>query len=65
MADAYRLQAINTERYKAMALSSEPEVGEILSADIERTQNPVPRADGPAGHAPANACRASPAHRHT
>ena len=38
MADAYRLQAINTERYKAMALSSEPEVGEILSADIERTQ---------------------------
>ena len=38
MADAYRLQAINAERYKAMALSSEPEVGEILSADIERTQ---------------------------
>ena len=38
VADAYRLQAINTERYKAMALSSEPEVGEILSADIERTQ---------------------------
>ena len=38
VADAYRLQAINTERYKAMALSSEPEVGEILPADIERTQ---------------------------
>ncbi len=38
VADAYRLQAINTERYKAMSLSSEPEVGEILSADIERTQ---------------------------
>ena len=38
VADAYRLQAINAERYKAMALSSEPEVGEILSADIERTQ---------------------------
>ena len=38
VADAYRLQAINTERYKAMALSSEPEVGEILLADIERTQ---------------------------
>ena len=30
VADAYRLQAINAERYKAMALSSEPEVGEIL-----------------------------------
>ena len=38
VADAYRLQAINAERYKAMALSSEPEVGEILSADMERTQ---------------------------
>ena len=38
VADAYRLQAMNAERYKAMALSSEPEVGEILSADIERTQ---------------------------
>ncbi|BEU97719.1 HAMP domain-containing protein [Acidovorax sp. DW039] len=38
VADAYRLQAINTERYKAMALSSEPEVGEILTADIDRTQ---------------------------
>ena len=35
--DAYRLQAINAERYKAMALSSEPEVGEILSADIQAT----------------------------
>lgn len=38
VADAYRLQAINAERYKAMALSSEPEVGEILAADIDRTQ---------------------------
>ena len=38
MGDAYRLQSINTERYKAMALSSEPEVGEVLAADIERTQ---------------------------
>ena len=37
VADAYRLQAINAERYKAMALSSEPEVGEILSADIRAT----------------------------
>jgi methyl-accepting chemotaxis protein len=36
--DAYRLQAINAERYKAMALSSEPEVGEILSADIQATE---------------------------
>ena len=35
--DAYRLQAINADRYKAMALSSEPEVGEILSADIRST----------------------------
>ncbi|AYM97475.1 HAMP domain-containing protein [Acidovorax sp. 1608163] len=38
VADAYRLQSINAERYKAMALSSEPEVGEILAADIGRTQ---------------------------
>ncbi len=38
VADAYRLQAINAERYKAVALSSEPEVGEILGADISRTQ---------------------------
>ncbi|GKS74944.1 HAMP domain-containing protein [Acidovorax sp. SUPP950] len=38
VADAYRLQAINAERYKAVALSSEPEVGEILGADIARTQ---------------------------
>lgn len=37
VADAYRLQAINAERYKAMALSSEPEVGEILAADIRAT----------------------------
>jgi methyl-accepting chemotaxis protein len=35
--DAYRLQSINAERYKAMALSSEPEVGEILAADIQAT----------------------------
>ena len=38
VAQAYRLQAINSERYKAMALSSEPQVGEILSADIEATE---------------------------
>ena len=38
VADAYRLQAINAERYKAVALSSEPEVGEILGADIAQTQ---------------------------
>ena len=31
VADAYRLQAINSERYKAVALSSEPQVGEILA----------------------------------
>jgi methyl-accepting chemotaxis protein len=36
--EAYRLQAINSERYKAMALSSEPEVGEILAADIRATE---------------------------
>jgi len=38
VADAYRLQAINAERYKAVALSSEPQVGEILGADIAATQ---------------------------
>ena len=38
VADAYRLQAINSERYKAVALSSEPQVGEILGADIAQTQ---------------------------
>ena len=38
VADAYRLQAINAERYKAVALRSEPEVGEILGADIAQTQ---------------------------
>jgi methyl-accepting chemotaxis protein len=38
VADAFRLQAINAERDKAVALSSEPEVGEILGADIARTQ---------------------------
>jgi methyl-accepting chemotaxis protein len=37
VADAYRLQALNAERYKAMALSSEPEVGDILAADIGQT----------------------------
>ena len=37
--DAYRLQATNAERYKAIALSSEPEVGEILSADVQATQD--------------------------
>ncbi|SCX74023.1 methyl-accepting chemotaxis protein [Variovorax sp. EL159] len=37
--DAYRHQAINAERYKAMALSSEPEVGEILAADIQATES--------------------------
>jgi methyl-accepting chemotaxis protein len=38
VADAYRLQAMNAERYKALALSSEPEVGEVLGADIEHTE---------------------------
>ena len=38
VADAYRLQAINAERYKAVALSSEPEVGEAIGADIAATQ---------------------------
>ncbi|MCC2675519.1 MAG: methyl-accepting chemotaxis protein [Ramlibacter sp.] len=38
-AEALRLRAINAERYKAMALSSEPEVGEILSADIRATED--------------------------
>ena len=38
VSDAYRFQAINAERYKAMALSSEPEVGEILAADIQTTE---------------------------
>jgi methyl-accepting chemotaxis protein len=38
VADAYRLQSINAERYKAVALSSEPQVGEILGADIAATQ---------------------------
>ena len=38
VADAYRYQEINTARYKAMALSSEPEVGDILAADILLTQ---------------------------
>ena len=38
VADAYRWQSMNAERYKAVALSSEPEVGEILGADIAQTQ---------------------------
>lgn len=38
VADAYRLQAINIERFKAMALSSEPDVAEILKADVQSTQ---------------------------
>ena len=38
IADAYRYQAINSERYKAIALSSEPEVGDILGTDIAATQ---------------------------
>ena len=38
VADAYRLQSMNAERYKAVALSSEPEVGEILGTDIAQTQ---------------------------
>ncbi|KAF1020262.1 MAG: Methyl-accepting chemotaxis protein IV [Paracidovorax wautersii] len=38
VADAYRLQALNAERYKAVALSSEPEVGEALGVDIARTR---------------------------
>lgn len=38
VADAYRYQEINAARYKAMALSSEPEVGDILAADILATE---------------------------
>ena len=38
VADAYRYQEINAASYKAMALSSEPEVGDILAADIVVTQ---------------------------
>lgn len=38
VADAFRLQALNAERYKAVALSSEPEVGEVLGQDIAATQ---------------------------
>ncbi len=38
VSDAYRHQALNAVRYKAMALSSEPEVGEALAADIAATQ---------------------------
>ena len=43
IADAYRYQAINSERFKAIALSSEPEVNEILGADVAATQQ---RYDG-------------------
>ncbi|MFZ2389656.1 MAG: methyl-accepting chemotaxis protein [Polaromonas sp.] len=43
VADAYRYQEINAASYKAMALSSEPEVGDILAADILVTQQ---RYDG-------------------
>ena len=43
VADAYRYQAINSERFKAIALSSEPEVNELLGADIAATQQ---RYDG-------------------
>jgi len=39
VADAYRLQVINMARYKAMALSSEPEVGEVLMADVLATKS--------------------------
>ena len=39
VADAYRYQAINSERFKAIALSSEPEVNEILGADIAATMS--------------------------
>jgi methyl-accepting chemotaxis protein len=35
--EAYRLQSVNAARYKAFALSSEPEVGETLVQDIQRT----------------------------
>jgi methyl-accepting chemotaxis protein len=38
VADAFRYQEINAANYKAMALSSEPEVGDILAADILATQ---------------------------
>ena len=38
VADAYRHQEINAANYKAMALSSEPEVGDVLAADIVTTQ---------------------------
>jgi methyl-accepting chemotaxis protein len=38
VADAYRLQAVNAARYKAFALSSEPEVGELLMADVAATR---------------------------
>ncbi len=43
VADAYRLQAINAERYKAVALSSEPEVGQAIGADIAATQQQYDR----------------------
>jgi len=37
-AEAHRLAAINAARYKAFALSAEPEVGEVLAADIHATE---------------------------
>ena len=43
VADVFRQQEINAANYKAMALSSEPEVGDILAADIAATQR---RHDG-------------------
>jgi methyl-accepting chemotaxis protein len=43
VADAYRLQATNAARYKAFALSSEPEVGELLMADIAATRTEYQR----------------------
>ncbi len=46
VADAYRYQALNSERYKAIALSSEPEVGEILGADIAAAQQRYDRLLG-------------------
>ena len=38
LSDTQRLQALNAERYKAVALSSEPEVGDTLGADIAATE---------------------------
>lgn len=38
VADAFRYHEINAANYKALALSSEPEVGDILAVDILATQ---------------------------